>query len=333
MVKKSQQRRKDAAIWRHLFFFGNTYVRKDIQGNICAILDSTGKVVVEYKYDAWGNHAVLDVNGADINDASHIGNLNPFRYRGYYYDAETGLYYLKSRYYDPEVGRFITIDDISYLDPDTINGLNLYAYCGNNPVMRLDANGNAWWHWLLGALAVVALVAVVATSIMTGGASLVAIGIGFGIGAASSFIGQGANNLINGKSFFENMSIGSILIGGLVGAAYATGLGGMAGSLGIGVGAGVLTASAEQKSLKEIVLNGIFVGISSAISYGAGRIIGRIAYKNSDLTFFDYFEMAKVDGAGLIRSGITAFNSSWYTFIPSVMPGITRAILNYIGKW
>ena len=100
--------------------------------------------MVEYKYDAWGNHAVLDANGADINDASHIGNLNPFRYRGYYYDTETGLYYLKSRYYDPETGRFITIDDISYLDPETINGLNLYAYCGNNPVMRIDSKGNDW---------------------------------------------------------------------------------------------------------------------------------------------------------------------------------------------
>ena len=174
---------------------------------------------------------------------------------------------------------------------------------------------------------------IIGSAIITAGASLIPIGIGFGIGAASSFIGQGANNLINGKSFFENMSIGSILIGGLVGAAYATGLGGMAGSLGIGVAAGVLTASAEQKSFKEIVLNGIFVGISSVISYGAGQIIGRIAYKNSDLTFLNYLEMAKVDGAGLVRSAITAFNSSWYTFIPSMTPGITRAILNYIRKW
>lgn len=306
--------------------------------------------MVQYKYDAWGNHAVLYLNKvndkeqySEAEDAAFdenyaknktLAELNPFRYRSYYYDEETGLYYLKSRYYDPEVGRFITIDDISYLDPDTINGLNLYAYCGNNPVMRLDENGNAWWHWLLGALAVVALVGVIiGSAIITAGASLIPIGIGFGIGAASSFIGQGANNLINGKSFFENMSIGSILIGGLVGAAYATGLGGMAGSLGIGVAAGVLTASAEQKSFKEIVLNGIFVGISSVISYGAGQIIGRIAYKNSDLTFLNYLEMAKVDGAGLVRSAITAFNSSWYTFIPSMTPGITRAILNYIRKW
>lgn len=137
------------------------FYRKDAQGNIAAILDSNGNVVVEYKYDAWGNHAVLDANGADIASATHIGNLNPFRYRGYYYDTETGLYFLKTRYYDPEVGRFITIDDISYIDPETINGLNLYAYCGNNPVMRVDENGNAWWEWLVGALLVIAVTAAV----------------------------------------------------------------------------------------------------------------------------------------------------------------------------
>ncbi|MBO5045449.1 MAG: RHS repeat-associated core domain-containing protein, partial [Clostridia bacterium] len=121
------------------------FYRKDAQGNIIALLDNDGDVVVEYKYDAWGNHAVLDANGADITDVNHIGVLNPFRYRGYFYDVETGLYYLKSRYYDPEIGRFITIDDISYIDPETINGLNLYAYCGNNPVMRMDSQGTNWW--------------------------------------------------------------------------------------------------------------------------------------------------------------------------------------------
>lgn len=211
-----------------------------------------------------------------------------------------------------------------------------YAYDKMGSNCRIDQNGNAWWDGLgkgllAVAIAIVVVAAVVAVSIVTGGATLV--GIGFGIGAASSFIGQGVNNLINGNGFFDNMNVGSILIGGLVGAAYATGLGGIAGSLGIGVAAGVLTASAEQKSFKEIVLNGIFVGISSAISYGAGQIIGRIAYKNSDLTFLNYLEKAKVDGAGLVRSAITAFNSSWYTFIPSMTPGITRAILNYISKW
>lgn len=98
-----------------------------------------GNVVVEYTYDAWGNHIIDTLDSA----YDELSQLNPFRYRGYYYDTETGLYFLKTRYYDPEVGRFITIDDLSYLDPDTINGLNLYAYCGNNPVMNVDPSGHS----------------------------------------------------------------------------------------------------------------------------------------------------------------------------------------------
>ena len=77
--------------------------------NVIEILDSTGATVVKYVYDAWGNHDVLDYTDFGL------GELNPIRYRSYYYDTETGLYYLQSRYYDPEVGRFISMDDINYL--------------------------------------------------------------------------------------------------------------------------------------------------------------------------------------------------------------------------
>ncbi len=117
------------------------YYQRDLLGNIIAILDSMGNVVVKYKYDAWGNHKVLDAAGEEITSSSHIGNKNPFRYRGYFYDTETGLYYLQTRYYDPEIGRFLNMDSINYANPETINGLNLYAYCGNNPVMNIDPDG------------------------------------------------------------------------------------------------------------------------------------------------------------------------------------------------
>jgi len=72
----------------------------------------------------------------------HIGHVNPFRYRGYYYDKATGLYFLESRFYDPETGRFINADTVEHLDPKAINDLNLYAYCGNNPVMNVDPSGH-----------------------------------------------------------------------------------------------------------------------------------------------------------------------------------------------
>ena len=181
---------------------GSTYIyRKDAQGNIIALLDGSGNVVVQYVYDAWGNHAVLDANGADITDVDHIGSLNPFRYRGYFYDVETGLYFLKTRYYDPETGRFITIDDISYIDPETINGLNLYAYCGNNPVMYTDPNGTAkWWEWLLGVIGVVVavVVGIVATVASFGVASpLVGLGLAALGGAMLGFAGGFTSNVIS----------------------------------------------------------------------------------------------------------------------------------------
>ena len=156
--------------------------------------------MVEYKYDSWGNHAVLDANGADIASATHIGNLNPFRYRGYYYDTETGLYFLKTRYYDPEVGRFITIDDLSYADPEIIHGLNLYAYCGNNPVMYTDPTGTAkWWEWLLGAVVCVALVAsAVALTVFSGGSAVAAMApmAGLAIKCAASVLTGAAETLL-----------------------------------------------------------------------------------------------------------------------------------------
>ena len=119
---------------------GKQYLyRKDAQGNIVAILTDSGAVEAKYVYDAWGNNIALNANGAEIT--SGIGVLNPFRYRGYYYDTETELYYLQTRYYDPELGRFISQDSLDYADPETINGLNLYAYCGDNPVMNVDPTG------------------------------------------------------------------------------------------------------------------------------------------------------------------------------------------------
>lgn len=109
---------------------------KDATGSIIAVLkDST--IVAQYTYDAWGNIINQTVNYSDV-----FAQINPIRYKGYYYDAETGLYYLQNRYYNPEIGAFISPDSVDYLDPETIGGLNLYCYCNNNPVMYVDSNGH-----------------------------------------------------------------------------------------------------------------------------------------------------------------------------------------------
>ena len=110
------------------------YVQKNFQGDIVALVNQSGNVVAKYVYDAWGNGKVCNASGTENTSSSFIGNINPFRYRGYYYDVETGLYYLQTRYYDPQVGRFLNADSVDYIAPDLIGGLNLYAYCNNNPV-------------------------------------------------------------------------------------------------------------------------------------------------------------------------------------------------------
>ncbi len=119
------------------------YYVTNILGDITGLIDSTGTIVVEYIYSAWGQK--LSVTGTL---ATTLGQANPFRYRGYYYDVETELYYLQSRYYDPNTGRFINADDTSILQvtQDELTGDNLYVYCGNCPIMKVDLTGY-WPNW------------------------------------------------------------------------------------------------------------------------------------------------------------------------------------------
>lgn len=98
--------------------------------------------MVIYKYSAWGNVSVLDGSDTVNTSGTFIANINPFRYKGYYYDKETGLYLVTTRYYNPEWCRFISPDSIEYLDPSSINGLNLFAYCNNDPVNKIDPSGH-----------------------------------------------------------------------------------------------------------------------------------------------------------------------------------------------
>ena len=156
------------------------YFDKNTLGDVIAIRDAYGDVIAKYKYDAWGN-VLQETNLYN----SGMASKNPFRYRGYYYDSETGFYYLQTRYYDPEIGRFINADDYELVGTlASVPGqLNMYAYCGNNPVMYTDPTGQAWWHWVVGAaLVVVAAIAVLAT----------AGGVAAGVGAVATVLAGGS---------------------------------------------------------------------------------------------------------------------------------------------
>lgn len=172
------------------FTYGSAtyYYVTNLQGDVIAILDSTGAVMVNYHYDAYG---VLLQTGSTM--AATIGTLNPLTYRGYVYDHETGLYYLQSRYYNPEIKRFISADgQIAGIGGD-VNGYDLYEYCFNNPVNMSDSAGN-WPNWakkLVAAVVVVAAVAVVAAvTVATAGAGTAAavIAVGAAKGAAIGLV-------------------------------------------------------------------------------------------------------------------------------------------------
>ena len=125
------------------------YYLRNLQGDVIGIYDTSGNLKVKYNYDAWGNCTVAN----ETTDIA-LANVNPIRYRGYYYDRETRLYYLNARYYSPEWRRFISPDAAEYIDPETPNGLNLYAYCYNDPVNFADPSGHL-------AITLSALVAIV----------------------------------------------------------------------------------------------------------------------------------------------------------------------------
>ena len=132
------------------------YYVYNLQGDVTHIVDESKNIVATYRYDPFGK--ILN-----LSSLTSIGKLNPFRYRGYYYDTESNLYYLNSRYYNPEIGRFINADAILGANKDLIS-YNMFTYCGNNPLNRADPTGHFWGLVIVTVVAVSLLIGYVCVS-------------------------------------------------------------------------------------------------------------------------------------------------------------------------
>ena len=185
---------------------------KNAQGDVTGLVSASGTRVVTYTYDAWGNP--LSTSGTM---ASTLGSANPLRYRGYVYDTETGLYYLQSRYYNPEWGRFINADSV--IDNRGVHTQNFFIYCGNNPVALTDDDGN-FFHLAVGAI------------------------IGGVLSGASKII----TNKIEGKPLTSGLGR-AIFFGAIGGALAATG----AGLVAMAIGGAVV--SAVENAVDQVVRN------------------------------------------------------------------------------
>ena len=183
-ISMTYRKSTDAATAAEVYFLAS-----NPQGDITYIYDIDGNRVVTYNYDAWGN--ILSITGTK---ATTIGRYNPFRYRGYYYDNETGFYYLNSRYYDPAVGRWISpepnADQGNFDCGAGLIAYNVYSYCANNPVLYADPDGES---------------------------ILLTMAIGFGVGALISGAVRLYQNHKLGKKWYDGLAI-SMLAGGVGGA-------------------------------------------------------------------------------------------------------------------
>ena len=221
---------------------------KNTLGDIVAIWDSAGNLMGRYSYDAWGNITY---------QSGSMASVNPFRYRGYYYDTETGFYYLQTRYYDPTICRFINADNYELVaELSNVAGqLNLYAYANNNPIMMTDPTGE---------------IVILATLL-----------IGAFIGAASAFsievISQGVTK------GFDNIDWGDVIIQTVSGAVFGAvsaavpGIGGAFAKAGISGLTKVATGLYHGDTVCNIIGEAL---LSAGATFGLGLI------SNTDITAF-----------------------------------------------
>ncbi len=241
---------------------------KNLQGDITKIVDSNGNVMVEYLYDAWGN--ILEEQYESSNNSAQIAQqYNRYFYRGYRLDRETNLYYLNSRYYSPQIRRFINADGLMG-EQGNVLGHNMYAYCQNNPVMYSDISGY-FWNLAIGAF----------------------------IGAAVGFTFSVGSQMIAGGEINWGLVMVATGAGAVSGLIASTGIG----VIGSGIAGGVLGGA--QDTASQLVMNGgcleeldfLSIGVSTGIGIVAGLISGS-GYQNRS----SYHMKVEIDNLRLINT-------------------------------
>ena len=272
------------------------YYILNLQGDVVQIIDEGGVLQAEYVYSPWGE--IISAEG-------DLAEINPLRYRGYYYDSETGFYYLQSRYYDPENHRFINADSYASTDSGDAIACNMFAYCGNNPVMRGDEDGEVWSKlvcMLVGA-AVGALTSALAT-LTTGGSGRDVL--------KSAVVGAFAGGVIG---FTGSMKAGKY-VGRAVGSAISA----------------VDAYVSARKAGTNVAGSCLAVGVAFSATYAAASISAgtgddHTAGIMSDMTFG--FSGALVSSSGTaIAEKVFAEKKDAAPQLPHVRQGANRRIVN-----
>ena len=225
--------------------YNNTlyYYVLNAQGDVIALADQNGNLIAKYSYDPWGKLLSVTPNGwLDEQNAYYleVAEANPLRYRGYYYDSETGFYYLQSRYYDPEIGRFINADSYASTDATGLLSTNMFAYCENDPVNKSDPDGE------VAHLAIGAVVGAIAN-------------VGF------SYL----NHMIAGESYGLKEAALDALSGAASGALAASGVGLLGQVIGNGLTSGVAYFARADINNQRTTTSGFLVSIAEGMMSGA----------------------------------------------------------------
>ena len=287
-------------------------------------MDINGEVVVQYYYDAYGNITNIDYEAG----YSTVANINPYRYKGYRYDSEINMYYLNSRYYNPEISRFINADGLLG-EIGNIQSTNMYAYCANNPVMYSDISGE------FPILAILAVTAIV--------------GLGLTIAGVAS-----DNNTMTAIGL-TMVAIPALITGGLAAFATTATLTNIIGGVTIAAGLGTATfASAEWQQtftgdnwilntgMSEKLYNGLMIGVASLATLGTAASSFSYSFRINSIQNFgkygDYYGMRFDTAAGKTRvlsfhtHGHGAGFSQWHWQLQKYNPYTDKAA-STIGRW